>query len=205
MENRACFSSIVVSNRHFQHLAGLDKNQTLQKLAVKYWTIRRGRFLFRWLKKHVKTSLNGLNGNRRFSRLPPFMMNSSQSKQRIKWYQNSPGNKFVRAGVLLFARVSSHSFSPLFFLPFHSYFFFFFFFILELYHHNNAREIGPLWWCSSAGLFFNPSEFPLFFFGWYTYFCTLLYASSHSCSIYNWRYPVTRKIMTKILCYCYQE
>lgn len=164
MENRACFSSIVISNRHFQHLADLDKNETLQKLAVKYWTILRGRFLFRSLKKHVKTRLNGLNGNRRFSRLPPFMMNSSQSKQRIKWYQNSPGNKFVHAGVLLFARVSSHSFSPLFLLPFHSYFFFFFFFwfsnsiaITMLVKSGHCDDVHP------PGYFLTRRSF-LFFF-----------------------------------------
>ena len=111
----------------------------------------------------MKTSLNGLNGNRRFSRLPPFMMNSSQSKQRIKWYQNSPGNKFVRAGVLLFARVSSHSFSPLFFLPFHSYFFFFFFLfsnsitITMLVKSGHCDDVHP------PGYFLTRRSF-LFFF-----------------------------------------
>ena len=137
------------------------------------------------------------------------------ASRRSWWIRHSRNNELngIKTRLVTNSFVQAYCYSlvfhPTLFHPF-SFFpstpiFSFFFFILELYHHNNAREIGPLWWCSSAGLFFNPSEFPLFFFGWYTYFCTLLYASYHSCSIYNWRYPVTRKIMTKILCYCYQE
>ena len=112
-------------------------------------------------------------------------------------------NSFVQAYCysLVFHPTLFHPFSFFPSTPIFSFFFFLFsnsITITMLVKSGHCDDVHP------PGYFLTRRSF-LFFFVWYTYFCTLLYASYHSCSIYNWRYPVTRKIMTKILCYCYQE